>query len=217
MKTGSWLRAFLFDFGGVLAEEGFRYGLYAIADRNGLNPDDFLRLATEVIYESGFITGDADETDYWAMLREKAGISGTDSKFRNEILDRFIIRPSMLELVGNLRGRGMRCVILSDQTCWLDILEQRYHFCRYFDAVINSFHAGKSKRDPSLFIETVDMLGLEPGQVMFIDDNEGNIARAASKGLQTHLFAEETGFRKALKAAGLPLLVPRGHFTEKEG
>jgi putative hydrolase of the HAD superfamily len=35
------IKAVLFDFGGVLAEEGFREGLKAIGVKNGLDPDDF--------------------------------------------------------------------------------------------------------------------------------------------------------------------------------
>ena len=35
------IKTVIFDFGGVLAEEGFREGLLAIARENGLDPDAF--------------------------------------------------------------------------------------------------------------------------------------------------------------------------------
>ena len=40
----------LFDFGGVLAEEGYAKGLRAIAQRHGMNENDFFELARELIY-----------------------------------------------------------------------------------------------------------------------------------------------------------------------
>ena len=56
------IKAIMFDFGGVLAEEGFREGLKAIAEKNGLDPDLFYETAKELIYESGYVTGRSDES-----------------------------------------------------------------------------------------------------------------------------------------------------------
>ena len=53
------LKGVLFDYGGVLAREGFRGGLYAIARKNGLDPETFFLLASDAIYETGYITGRA--------------------------------------------------------------------------------------------------------------------------------------------------------------
>jgi putative hydrolase of the HAD superfamily len=47
------IRAVLFDFGGVLAEEGFRAGLHTIALLNGLDPEVMHRQGIDTIYESG--------------------------------------------------------------------------------------------------------------------------------------------------------------------
>lgn len=58
------IRAVLFDFGGVLATEGFREGLAAVARSQGLDPDEFFRIAREAVYESGYITGRGDEGDF---------------------------------------------------------------------------------------------------------------------------------------------------------
>ena len=42
-----------FDFGGVLAEEGFREGLRAIAEGNGLEPEAFIETGFDLVYEGG--------------------------------------------------------------------------------------------------------------------------------------------------------------------
>jgi putative hydrolase of the HAD superfamily len=51
------IKAVIFDFGGVLAEKGFRKGLKAIGIQNGLNPDSFFMTAAELIYQTGYVTG----------------------------------------------------------------------------------------------------------------------------------------------------------------
>jgi len=55
------IKAVIFDFGGVLAEEGFREGLKVIATKNRLVPDEFFKAAEDVIHETGYVTGKADE------------------------------------------------------------------------------------------------------------------------------------------------------------
>ena len=61
----------LFDFGGVLSEEGWKKGLKVIAEANALNVDSFIQTAADTIYETGYITGKGSESDFWNTLRKK--------------------------------------------------------------------------------------------------------------------------------------------------
>lgn len=38
------IKAIIFDFGGVLAKEGFREGLKSIAEKNGLDPSQVFKM-----------------------------------------------------------------------------------------------------------------------------------------------------------------------------
>ncbi len=189
------LRAILFDFGGVLAEEGFVEGMKAIAKRNGLDPEDFYRISSDLVYQTGYITGGDDEHSYWNALREKTGIKGDDQDFREEILRRFKLRPEMMAMVKELRFSGCIVAILSDQTNWLDELDRRTPFHHHFDHVFNSFHLGKTKRDPSIFRDVCNFLGALPGEVLFVDDNSENVKRATSQGLTAIHFEGAREFR----------------------
>ena len=97
--TPGGIKTVLFDFGGVLAEEGFRQGLMAIAGRFGLDPQVFFNTATEIIYACGYVTGKTGESDYWELIRQQTGIKGSDQELTGEILSRFVPRPQMLEHV----------------------------------------------------------------------------------------------------------------------
>lgn len=190
----SRVKALLFDFGGVIAEEGFKKGLEAIAQRQGQDSRTFFATAVDLIYSTGYVLGLCPESVYWEALRQASGIQGNDAELRREILDRFLVRPSMVRLVQDLKQKGLFVGILSDQTDWLEELDLKYHFSSHFDRVFNSFRLHKSKRDPSWFIEVCSAIGFAPQDVLFIDDNAGNTKRAASMGLKTIHFQDMERF-----------------------
>jgi len=193
------VKAVVFDFGGVLAEEGFREGLSAIGEKNGLNPDDFFSTASELIYQTGYVTGMSNESAYWKAVREKTGIAGDDRELREEILRRFIVRPEMLKYAESMRSSGIVTAILSDQTNWLDETDRKTPFSHHFDFVFNSFRMKKGKRDPSIFRDICAAMGLRPDEVLFIDDNIGNIERAACEGLKVIHFKGIGNFKTEIE------------------
>lgn len=187
------LRAVLFDFGGVLAEEGFRDGLFAIARRQGLDPLLVHREGMNAVYDTGYVLGQGSEADFWRALRRRTGISGDDAELRREILARFVLRPAVLAAVRALRQRGLIVAILSDQTDWLEWLDARDGFFTDFDRVFNSYRLAKGKRDPSAFADALRALQVAPPEALFVDDMPQNVERAAAQGLRTILAADEAG------------------------
>jgi putative hydrolase of the HAD superfamily len=204
------VEAILFDFGGVIAEEGFRNGLVAIAKAGGLPVEPFLSIAYELVYDVGYVLGRADEDAYWGALRKETGIQRTDRELREVILSHFTLRPWMLLLIRALHERSIRLAILSDQTDWLDELNERHGFFRWFERVFNSFHLGRSKRDASLFDMILSEMTLSPDQTVFVDDNEGNIRRARGRGLRTVLYKDREQFMEEMGEL-CPFLVRESH------
>jgi len=193
------IKAVIFDFGGVLAEEGFKKGLKAIAKKNRLNPDDFLMTASELIYRTGYVTGTADESTYWNALREKTGIKGSDKELRKAILKRFVLRLRMIKYVEKLKSYGLVTAILSDQTNWLDEINQKTPFYHHFAHVFNSFNIKKGKKDPTVFRDVCSQLGFKPHEVLFVDDDIENISRASGEGLRTVHFRNMDDFEKEIQ------------------
>jgi putative hydrolase of the HAD superfamily len=197
----SEIQAILFDYGGVLAEEGFSNTLEALAKEQGLPVENMTAEGMQAVYDSGFVLGRGSESDFWKQLRERTGLNGDDSSLRTRVFDGFLIRPWILELVAQLKAKGYVTGILSDQTDWLDRLDARDHFYKYFDRIYNSYYLGKGKRDPSHFSDVAADLGLDPSAVLFIDDSKKNVATAISAGMQAIQYTDRESFLKVLKHA----------------
>ncbi len=187
-KDAGGIKLVLFDYGGVLAEEGFRNGLKAIANKHGQNPERFFAEAQDLIARCGYLTGQSSEAVFWDELRKSWNIDDSDEEMRAELFSRFILRGWMIELVSALRRMSLLTAVLSDQTNWLDELDKRDGFFGRFDRVFNSYHLHKTKHDPSVFADVTRAMGVLPEHTLFIDDSPGNAERARSRGLHVIMY-----------------------------
>ncbi len=147
-QPDSGICAILLDYGGVVAEEGFREGLMAIGRSTVLGADRFFEVASDTVYDSGYLIGQAEEHDYWNMVRQRTRVERTDEEMRLIILRRFVLRQWMLDLARNLRSSGYTVCILSDQTQWLDQLDKRDNFFRVLRSGVQFLPLGKGQTRP---------------------------------------------------------------------
>lgn len=190
-----------FDFGGVIAEEGFREGMRAITLRFGLDPEETIEMAFKLVFETRFVEGGCTEAELWDLFRKRTGISADDATLRDMVLTRFVVRPWMLDLAKSLRKEGYIVAMLTDQAGWLKELDLKTPFLHLFDPVVNSWETGKTKKDPTSFTDLASAVGLDPQEILFVDDDEGNIERAASVGLKTILYMDRESFEEEMKGA----------------
>ena len=184
----------LFDYGGVIADEGFQNGLRAMSHEQGIDVNTMMNVARSAVYDSGFILGWGTEEQFWNWMREGSGLQGSDTELTKRILEGFILRDWMIELVQQLQAQGYITGILSDQSHWLDWLNERDRFFRFFDPVFNSYHMGKGKRDPGLFYELSEQLALSPNEILLVDDMKSNVERAQAAGWQAIHYVDKEDF-----------------------
>ncbi|MCF8069746.1 MAG: HAD family phosphatase [Desulfobacterales bacterium] len=193
------IKAVLFDFGGVLADEGFRAGLAYIAEQNGLDIKTVQDEGFKLVFEQGFVTGKIRESTFWNIFREHLDIQETDQELTEIVLSRFTLRPWMLDIVSTLHDKGFVTAILSDQTHWLDEINERYNFFKFFDFVFNSYYLGISKKNPAIFKRVLKKMNIRQESAVFIDDHPGNIERAGEQGLHGILYEEKNTFLKDIQ------------------
>jgi epoxide hydrolase-like predicted phosphatase len=112
--------------------------------------------------------------------------------------------PAMYDTIRALREAGFRTALLSNS--WGCDEYPRADFPGLFDAVVISGECGMRKPEQGIFLHTAQGLGLEPGQCVFIDDIEANVAAAAACGMTGVHHTEAAQTMAALQdLLGVPL------------
>ena len=84
-----------------------------------------------------------------------------------------------------------------------DLAATYYAFLREFDRDFISGHMGMIKPNPLIYDTLEKASGVAPEALLFTDDRTENIAAAAQRGWQTHLFEGPTGWANRLVSSGL--------------
>ena len=112
--------------------------------------------------------------------------------------------PQSVRILQSLRARGVPVFALTNFGIGTFALaEPAYPFLREFDRRYISGHMGVIKPEPEIYAQVEADCGIPPDRLLFTDDRSDNIAAAAARGWQTHLFETPEGWAGCLVALGL--------------
>ncbi len=118
-------------------------------------------------------------------------------------LARTAIRHSV-RLLRALRAKGIPVFALSNfGKGSFAVSERDFSFLSEFDRRYISGHLGTTKPGARIYEIVEEDCGIAPACLLFTDDRADNIATAAARGWQTHLFTGPQGLAERLISAGL--------------
>jgi len=112
--------------------------------------------------------------------------------------------PHSVRLMAALQARGVPVFSLTNFGIETYVIASgTYPFLQKFDRDFISGHMGVIKPDPRIYEMLEEGAGLSGAALLFTDDRPENIAAAAARGWQTHLFEGPHGWAERLVGAGL--------------
>lgn len=198
------IRNVVFDIGRVLVH--LRYGaLLGWLEEHGIAhaglEDVIARIALEE-HESGRLVGSA-LLDRLVALVNLAEQQGAHQLARDKWLDIFELQPGMVELAQRI-ARHQRVFLLSNigDLHWAHLCRE-YGLHRIGHGALPSFEAGVMKPLPGIYAEAERRFALEPAATVFIDDLEGNVAAARTRGWHGIVHRDQGATERALAALGV--------------
>jgi epoxide hydrolase-like predicted phosphatase len=178
------IRAVVFDIGGVLEitpDLGFDQRW---EERLGLPPGGLLARMADV-WRAGSI-GSITLDDVQRATRDRLGLDEQQlAAYLADLWQQYLgtANTELIEYARGLRPR-YRTGILSNSFVGAREREQAaYGFEDLVDEIVYSHEAGMSKPDRRIYALTCARLGVEPGETVFLDDNDRCVAGARDAGL----------------------------------
>jgi putative hydrolase of the HAD superfamily len=106
----------------------------------------------------------------------------------------FEAEASVVSLIQSLRAAGIGCHLATNQHAYRRaIMQDERGYGAWFDQTFYSCDLGLAKPDPAYFRAILGALQVPAPSVLFIDDNEDNVAGALSVGLRAEYYDLSAG------------------------
>jgi putative hydrolase of the HAD superfamily len=185
------IRAVISDFGGVLTTP-LSAGFLAYQDEAGVSLEDLgvaMHRAGEAHGENPLYVlerGEISELEFARRLDEHLDAGFDLSRLRHLYFDRIEPNPPMIAYMAELRGRGLRTALLTNnvrewEPLWRSKLPELDDI---FELVVDSAFVGMRKPERRIYELTLERLGgLRGEQCVFVDDLEVNCEGARELGM----------------------------------
>ena len=208
-RSGTRVRAVLFDLGGTLVDECDYTGWCELARRCylDLEPDDlshaYPEVAAEMDAEDHGLAGDPLRLEFWRRTLSRAA----GRELSGELARRFVAAVRASHPAYPLFSDARRCLdalraehralgVVSNSSSEAHVREilHRAGILDYFERVVSSGTEGVEKPDGEIFRRAIDRLRVRPAEALYVGNLAHTDARAArSAGLHA-LWLNRSGF-----------------------
>ncbi len=194
------IKAIIFDFGRVITAQKPLSLFRSYEEELGLDPDTINSIMFGSQAWQDTLLGRKTTEEFWHLIGPELGLKTADevNRFRRRYHADEAINEAVLDLIRKLRGRYKLAILSNsppDLTRWLADWEMR----DLFEVVFCSGDEGMIKPDPAAFKLTLERLGVEPGEAVFIDDTPEHVEAARKLGIQGIIFTTAGALKDDLK------------------
>lgn len=183
--------AIIFDLGGVLLDFDHKKTCQRLAQKSSLTLDSVYEAiftsGLEAKYDVGLPT-----RDFYAGVMELFEIDLPMDEFSSIWCDIFSEKPRSVDLLRRLKARKERlCMLSNTNELHFEYVRSKFPFideCFDESNVFLSYKLGSKKPEPEIYQMVIKEIGLDPSELIFIDDREDNVMAARQQGIRSTLF-----------------------------
>lgn len=202
-------RVVVFDYGEVLSMSPSEHDRLGILGTAGASADAFWPAYWR--HRDALDHGTITIPEYWALIGTDLGLDFGPAQVQRlwaiDFRSWISVEPGSIDILHDLHAGGTRLALLSNAGFDFGDPFRRAPFARYFEQVFVSAELGLLKPDPEIYRHVARELGIEPAEMVFIDNKKANVEGAESIGVTGHQFvgvAELRAFLTTLSEGPTP-------------
>lgn len=191
------VQAVVFDFGGVIATVDRQAVAEFIQESFGLSKEELRTVLSQwrLVLET-----DQSDLPFWHNLADEKGVQITEEWIADwaEVTS-FHRMPGMFKLVCALKDAGYQVGMLSNVKGYHAAIVREQGYYELFHPCLLSHEIGVEKPDSEAYRILLGTLGLNPEEVVFVDDQQQNVDAANALGIHGVLFRSASDLKMALR------------------
>lgn len=194
------IKAMIFDYGGVLdTGKGFRYFAEKHAEEFNKTPEELHSIIKK--YWRPARTEKISSGEFWEGISRELKCDREHFEFLMK--DFTVVDEEALELVKLLKKKYKLALLSNHIRDWLEEYIDKNNLREIFDLIVTSYDVGIEKPNTGIYEKTIEKLGVEPEECVFIDDQGVNLPPAEELGMKAILFRDVDQLKKELKELGV--------------
>jgi glucose-1-phosphatase len=201
---GALIKTVCFDLGGVMIRgitQFYKDTFDEAARVLGVPHDTVKHLIHK--HEPALETGEIDIMQFWCRVAEDSGSTVSHEQLRHLWSLPFerhaTLDAHMVGLVEKLKRKYIVGCISNTSAPHIELFRE-WPLLQHFDPVVLSSEIGLRKPGRAIFEHYLKQAGCNASEMVFIDDNESNLAEARAMGIRTILFANQAQLENTLRA-----------------
>lgn len=204
MSKRAAIRAVVFDIGGVLEriDGDPEAWLGKWRRRLGMTDAEFEAAAASTD-RSDPMVGEVTEAEYRQHWIEALRLSEPDAdEFWQDMWDWYCgeLDTELMAWAAGLRPARATAILSNSGPGAREQEEARYAFSTVFDPIVYSHEVGMRKPEPRIYALTCELLGVEPREVVFLDDTQISVDGAHAAGMHAVLHRSTPESIRAIEA-----------------
>ncbi len=135
------------------------------------------------------VLGRIEEQEFWVMLARRIKVNADVlNKLRHSLMSQKRLNKELADFLGGLRPRYKTAILSNAGTDARRTFTDIYGLHRVVDEMIISAEEQVAKPDDRIYQITAERLGIEPGEIVFLDDMIENVDAARRLGIRAVQF-----------------------------
>lgn len=197
------IQAVIFDLGGVVFTNGTKNFSEYLGKKYQVDVEKAKALLDKSDIGNAYRTGKITREAFWDAVKRELVLHEQIDVLEQKWIDVYVLIEETKAIIDNLSQKYSVYYLSDNVKERVEAIDKKYGFKKWFTDGISSHEVGVRKPSSEIYQIALKKTGINPDDVLFIDDKENNLTPAKKLGMQTLLFESPEKLATDLKKLSL--------------
>ena len=183
------IKTVIFDLGGIFVQIDTKQSIQELCEKlNSLPEREVLNVLIHSDHYHQYEKGLVDSHTFYQNVKEELGGNFSFLFFKKIWQHIFSPVQPMIDLLPQFKLKYQLVLLSNTNALHMQYIEKEYPFFHYFNHIVYSYEIGMIKPEKQIFQYTLNKIGCDANECVFIDDTDENIRSAEECGIRSYRF-----------------------------